>query len=32
MITPWCNGSTNGFGPFSPSSSLGGVANLTAVT
>ena len=24
--TPWCNGSTTGFGPVSLSSSLGGVA------
>ena len=26
LITPWCNGSTTGFGPVSLSSNLGGVA------
>ena len=27
-LTPWCNGSTTGFGPVSLSSNLGGVAIL----
>ena len=26
--TPWCNGSTSGFGPFRLGSSPGGVANF----